>query len=231
MIKKDLFANIAQIILVVILLPMLCLILVEVNSAQNTLEMLLNMVGQIPVFDTLMESVSLIMQMHDPALIGNPDIYLTHIESVVDSLNKSLFQVFSIALCVKLSNLAFDLLRGRGMHILSSMIGVLLGYYVSTSYEFPILASLFLFLLLFIVDLIFVQSVSVRISSLIIKYLVFSLKMILKILTTVFMTGFFAVLLVIWQGYVADIGVIIFMVCVFAVPWFILAATERYFFK
>lgn len=225
---KDLTTNIIQIIVVVLLLPMVFFILALINGTQEGLMFLLDVIGEIKIFDVLMDFVSTCLKAHDPSLIGNPDIYMVHVTELFETLDTSMFQLLSITLCVRICNILCDIVKWPGIRILSSVLGVIFGYAVAILYDIPILALLFLLLLLIVLDMIFLFGRHSYTSDLILKYVLVTLKISLEMLAVIFMTGFIAILLVIWQGNVASFGMTVFMIAIFFIPWISLLAVNRY---
>lgn len=225
---KDLVANIAQILVIVILLPGVCFVLSKIMGTRDVLLMLLNLIGEIDVFDSLMNFISIGLQSHDGSLVGNFQDYAVHLVSMVNNLDQTLFELLSIAICVKLFSLLWELLKWKGMPILASVVGVFLGCFIVKIYDMPIMVSAFLLLLVMVIDMIFVRKPGFNLLAFIGEYLKFCLEMTLKMLAVIFMTGVIAVLLVIWQGNVDNLGMAVFMIAMFAVPWFLAAAANRY---
>ncbi len=223
---KDLIANIAQIILVVLLLPGLCFVLSKITGTTDTLLLLLNMVGEIEIFNSFMNVVSFGVQCQEPGLVGEQ--FLLQLALYFENLDESVYELFAIAICVNLFNILGSIIKMRGMPILTSLIGVFCGYYIAKYFPLPILTIAFLMLLTMVIDLIFVQKPNVGIISFFAGYLKSGLKMTVNVMATIFMTGFVAVLLVIWQGGVTNIAMMLFMILMFAIPWFIMALLDEY---
>ena len=223
---RDLIANIAQIIEVVILLPGVCFILSLLTGTKDTLLLLLNMVGEIEIFNSFMNVVSFGVQCQQPGAVGEQ--FLMQLALYFENLDQSIYELFAIAVCVGLFNILGKIIRMRGMPILTSLIGVFCGYYVAKYFPMPIMTVAFLMLLTMVLDLIFVQKPNLNILKFFVGYLKSGIKMTVNVMSTIFMTGFVAVLLVIWQGGVTNVGMILFMIVMFALPWFIMALLDRY---
>ena len=186
------------------------------------------MLGQIDVFESLFAYITQVIQLHNTDAAGDTNLYLQHIVAVLDTLDTSLFQVASVALCVHICGTVADILHLRGMRILPSVIGVILGYTVVAVYDMPIMVTAFLFLLLFVIDLIFVRVPTFSIFKLCFEYLIFAIKMTIDIVNAVFVTGFIAVLLILTQGGALDFAMTVFMIFMFVLPLVILSAAKRY---
>lgn len=231
---RAILGTIGQILLVILILPLLCLAAGAITGAQNEDLIVLEMLGQIDYFEAIMNAISTFMQMHVSDLAGDPTAYMTHIASIFDSLDVSMFQLLDVTLCVALCNMVWDILKNaklvRGAHIISSVLGVFLGYLVLALFDIPMMASVFLMLLYVVLDMIFVQDVHFHIGDLLIKYLKAGLKFGFEMLSTLWLTGFVAVLLIIWQGNITNVGMAIFLICMFIIPWSLLKLAESYIF-
>ena len=233
-ITKAILGTIGQILLVILILPLLCFAAGAITGAQNEDLIVLEMLGQIDFFNTIMNAISAFMQMHVSNLVGDPNAYLTHIASVFDALDTSIFQLLDVTLCVALCNMLWDILKNaklvRSAHIVSSVIGVFLGYLVLALFDIPMMASLFLMLLFVVLDMIFVQNVRFHIGDLLLKYMKSGIKFGFEMLSVLWLSGFVAVLLIIWQGNITNVGMIIFLLCIFIIPWSLLKLAESYIF-
>ena len=231
MIKKfltDLPMNLLQILVVLILIPIVFLILSLLKGFPEGLSFLLDVMGEIQIFDVLMEFISTCLRAYDPVAMGNPDYYLDAITRVLDTMSGSMVQIFCISLCVRCCNLFCDIVRWPGVRILPSIFGVICGYCVAAIYGPNIFVLSFLFLLIVVVDMVFLFGRRAFMMDLFLKYILVCLKTSVEMLAIVFMTGFITIILVIWQGGVTSIPMVLFLIAMFAIPWFALLAVNRY---
>lgn len=226
---KDLKLNIIQLLVVCIGLPLICKAMAMLSGTETALQTLFDVVGQIEVFDTLMVALTVFVQAGGLSTPGSNDALYSTILSTVENLSSSISQLLIIALCVNLCCILWTLLVRRGMCIFASVAGVLLGGVVMFMWQdIPELAIGFLMILLFVVDLIFVQKDRLNFGKFILKYLKYCLKLIIDCLVVIFVTGFIAVLLLIWKGEQMSIGMAIFTLAVFLIPTILALALKRY---
>ena len=216
-----------ELVFIMIVLPVTCFFLAKLLGTRELMEMVIDMVGEIQIFDKMMDITSILYKGHDPSLAGNSELYLEHVAELLNSLGPSMLQLFSITLCVRLCVMICDLAPWGSMLMAPRLAGVIFGSIILKVYDFPMVALGFLILLFFVIDLIFVQDISFDPLTLFIKYLLYCLKMTIELLGVVFTTGFIAVLLVIWQGNITSIGMAIFMVVIFSLPLICVALLER----
>lgn len=226
---KDLKLNIIQLLIVCIGLPLLCKVLAVFTTTATALQTLFDIIGQIDVFDTLMVALTVFIQGGGLSAQGGSDALYSTILSTVENLSASISQLLIIALCVNLCCILWTLLVRRGMCILASVAGVLLGGLVMFAWQdIPEIAIGFLMILLFVVDLIFVQKNRLNFGIFLLKYLKFCLKLIIDCLVVIFVTGFIAVLLLIWKGEDIGVGMAIFTLAIFLIPTILALALKRY---
>lgn len=226
---KDLKLNIIQLLVVGIGLPLLCKVLAMFAGTAAALQTLFDIIGQIDVFDTLMVALTVFVQGGGLSASGSDDALYSTILSTVENLSSSISQLLIIALCVNLCCILWTLLVRRGMCIFASVAGVLLGGLIMFAWQdIPELAIGFLMILLFVVDLIFVQKDRLNFGKFLLKYMKYCLKLIIDCLVVIFVTGFIAVLLLIWKGEDMGIGMAIFTLAVFLVPTVLALALKRY---
>lgn len=226
---KDLKLNIIQLIVVGVGLPILCKVMSLISGTANALQTLFDIIGQIDVFDTLMVALTVFVQSGGLSASGADDALYSNILSTVENLSSSISQLLIIALCVNLCCILWTIIVRRGMCILASVAGVLLGGLVMFAWQdIPEIAIGFLMILLFVVDLIFVQTNRLNFGIFILKYLKFCLKLIIDCIVVIFVTGFVAVLLLIWKGEDMSVGMAIFTLAVFLVPTILALALKRY---
>lgn len=119
----------------------------------------------------------------------------------------------------------------NGLPIFSSVLGVFIAYLILAWFDIPVVASFFLMVLYIVVDMIFVQDISFGVSGLLIKYLRSCLEFGVEMLAVLWLNGFVAVLLILWQGTFSGIGMAIIMICVFFIPWLLLMLAKGFIFK
>ncbi len=226
---KDLSLNIIQLVIVAVALPLLCWAMSSWSGTSTALQTLFDIIGQIDVFDTLMVSLTVFVQAGGLSAEGADDALYTNILSTVENLGSSISQLLIIALCVNLCCILWTLLVRRGMCIFASVAGVLLGGVIMYAWQdIPEVAIGFLMILLFVVDLIFVQKNRLNFGIFLLKYMKFCLKLIIDCLVVIFVTGFIAVLLLIWKGEDIGIGMAIFTLAIFLIPTILALALKRY---
>lgn len=226
---KDLALNIIQLVIVGIGLPIFCKVMSLISGTTAMLQTLFDIIGQIDVFDTLMVALTAFVQSGGLSTNGADDALYSSILSTVENLSSSISQLLIIALCVNLCCILWTLIVKRGMCILASVAGVLLGGLVMFAWQdIPEIAIGFLMILLFVVDLIFVQKGRLNFGIFILKYLKYCLKLIIDCLVVIFVTGFVAVLLLIWKGEDISTGMAIFTLAIFLIPTILALALKRY---
>jgi hypothetical protein len=110
------------------------------------------------------------------------------------------------------------------------VIGVFLGYLVLALYDIPMMASVFLMLLFVVLDMLLVQDVHFNIVDLALKYIKSCLEFGFEMLSVLWLSGFVAILLIIWQGNITNVGMVIFLLCIFIIPWALLELVKMYVF-
>lgn len=226
---KDLWLNIIQLLVVAIGLPLLCKVLSMISGTSTALQTLFDIIGQIDVFDTLMVALTVFMQGGGFSNEVASEAFYTNLLSVVSNLGSSISQLLIVALCVNLCCILWTLFVRRGMCIIASVVGVLLGSLVMYMWQdIPELAIGFLMILLFVIDLIFVQTGHVNFGIVLLKYMKYCLKLIIDCLVVIFVTGFVAVLLLIWKGDDMSFGMAAFTLGIFLLPTILALALKRY---
>lgn len=148
--KKNVMASIAQIILAVILLPMICMFL-HVLMPDNASEYLLNMVGELPIFSELVDIfVQLIVEIHSESKVDFVFFYDTLIKAVYDSMVEAAI----LGLCVYACKAIGTMLYIRGIPVLQALFGIFLGTITLKAMENDDIAMYTSFLFLIVLDII-----------------------------------------------------------------------------
>lgn len=229
---KETLSNVAQIFLVGLLLPIIFLIVGKIGNGDTVSFFAVDVFGQVPVFQDIMNGLNAVLQMQSSELAGNPALYLVHIETVLATMEETIFQVLHISLCAALCNTIWDILRGfklvRGAHIISSVVGVIVGYIIFSVYDLPLFTSCFLALLYVVLDMIFVQELYWTFWDLFLKYLLSGFKLGVEMLSIVLVSCVIAMLFIMGLGVVENVWRLFGIYLLIATPWVVTVVLKSY---
>ncbi len=118
---KKIIPSIAQIILAVIILPILCFILSWLIGDNNASSMLTNIIDEFPVTDVWFDLLTTFINDSKFAL------GLTEYSTIINYINSKIFETCIVGMCVGLCKNIGIILRIRGVPIVQSILGVFLG--------------------------------------------------------------------------------------------------------
>lgn len=209
--KKDLISTALQAVAVCIVAPLLCALVGAFAGSSSANSALLNMFGEIPVFKAVTELMDVLLQMRVFESSNDPDAYLIPIAAVLDALDGTIFELLDVTLGIEICKIVWGALRKSkkvyGAPILASVLGVSIGYLAVGLFEIPIVVSLCLLLLLIVLDMIFVQDIKIGFATMVVRYILSTLKFSVDMLYSLWLTGAVALLLLISQGDIANMPV------------------------
>lgn len=236
---EDLLINIIQILFAMFALPLICLIFSFVDGTKGAASYLLNLLGEVPGMDSLANTIGAHVQAHDASIADTFDLYGQSIVDYIDNMGESIFEVMAIALCVKACTLFWNIVVGKGIPLIASIVGVFLGCFVAKNYMFsvfgnevaaPAMAIAFLLLLVFVIDIIFIRKPDGIIPDALFEYFYYAIEIALKGFSMVFICGFAATGLTIWFGNILNVGTVLFLLVAYVVPWILICALNKYLF-
>lgn len=121
--KKNVMASIAQVILAVILLPMVCIILKAIMP-EDAISFFLNMVGELPVWGELTDIiVQLIVEINSGSSTGSLLFY----SAMIRGIQNGMIEAAILGMCVYACKAIGTMVYIRGIPVLQALSGILLG--------------------------------------------------------------------------------------------------------
>jgi len=216
---KNMMASIAQIILVVIFLPVICFILSLLSGTDDAFSMITNLLGELSITEYWLNLFMLLIE--GPLNMSGLDIYFTSVEYV----NSAVFEACVIGMCVSLCKNIGIVIGIRGVPIIQSILGIFLGCIIVRFFGLTNdLSSLFFCSMLIILNLIVIWLMSS--GNFYLKFLssIFSLG--LQIIVAVLSAGYIVYLTLIMNGLITDLKTALTFLAVIFLPMLIVLAVD-----
>ncbi len=232
---KNAMSNLAQFLLLFLLLPILFFILSLIDGTTSGYTFVCDVIGTIDIFDSLMAAVSVFVQCGGFSSFSESNELYEAIFMQIENLDTSFYQMLIIAICVYILQGVWDILRKapipivNGLPIFISVVGVFLGALINYAcQDMPWFAAGFMLLLVFVVDMIYFDGLPTNLIDILIKYLGYCLKYVILFLSIIFITGFICVLLLIWKGEQISFGIGAVTLIIFLVPLVLTLLLKKY---
>ena len=219
---KNLIATIAQIILAILTLPLLCIIL-RFLLPDKAGTFVLNILGEVPLFEVWLDMVA--------GFAGHADMavnYTNYFEAVLAPVGETMGEAILIGMCIYLCKTLGTMLYVRGVPVLQTIIGVFLGCITlgamgSGDIRYIIMASGFLIIVNIILTIFAASGQPVK------KVLGIFLGLGLQSAVAGMASAYIAALTLILQGAVTQLTVMIGLIGMTVCPLLILLLIDYYF--
>lgn len=234
MFTKGTMSNIAQLLLLFLILPVLLLFMSFISGESSALGFFFDVFGEIEIFDTLMDAATVFAQGGGFASFSESNELYNAIFNQIENIDKSIYQMITVAICVYLMQGIWNLLKGvtpmlvNGQPIIFSVLGVFAGALIHYAWQdIPELATGFMLLLVFVVDMIYFDGLPTGILDIFIKYLLYCIKYVVLALLTIFITAFICILLLVWKGGEIGFGIALVTLLILLIPIFLLLVLKN----
>lgn len=210
--KKNMMASVAQVLLAVILLPMICMLL-NVLIPDNCMEFLLNLVGELPVWSEIVEIIiQLIVKIQSSSNVD----FLFFYNALIKAIQYSILEAVILGLCVYACKAIGTMLYIRGIPVLQALFGILLGTITLKAMENDDIVKYTSFLFLIVLDV--VLTLFEASGQLLKKILGVLIGMGTQSLIAGLSAGYVLVLAYILSGSIKDLSVIVALLMIILIP-------------
>lgn len=210
--KKNLMASIAQILLAVILLPGICIILNAIMPDYGG-QMFLSIISELPVWG---EAFGIIGQLMMNIQEGGNVVLLDFLNLLIDSVQVEILEATIMGMCIYACKSIGTLLYIRGVPVVQTLAGILLGtitvYSIKSSSPAIYMTVIFLFVLNVVLTLIEASGQWIK------KALGIFLGMGLQSIIAGLTAGYVLVLAYLLLGGISDWNMAINLLCITLIP-------------
>ena len=216
---NNIIPSIAQLILAVFILPILCFILSLITSTDNAFLMISNLLGELSITEYWLDLFMMLVE--NPADIANFDVY----PYAMNYINSAIFETCIIGMSVSLCKNIGIILGIKGIPVIQSIFGIFLGCImmicsgISNETEILFFCSMLIILNIIVIWLIptgkFYQ-----------KFLATVLGLGLQMIIATLSAGYVIYLILIGQGVITDLKTGIIFLIVILLPMLIMLTID-----